>query len=518
MIKFKPISMRASLIVTILIMGVLSITYSILTANFFQKYTLENRGHQLSKLAELEVHNLRDKAVEESVNLGVSIQSSSKMRTAIKFSETKKVVGLLNDYFHRAFVTLGILELEKLIVFDEKLNYLYSSSEGVKNTNLDSICPGVMLALKQRKGLDLIKPFHKLCVFNESMHLISMVPIGGIRVTGYLAVVVNLIKNLIQAEKGIGYPLKVESFNNTIWYESNDWPSQGMMENVLIANYGFKGGNKKPIASFSFAFDIVDLKKQLDRTRTKIFTAVSILTLLVVAIALFVFQRSILCPLNKLSSHLHRVKDDKSHLGEDIKIAGSKDIVELANDFNEMSRELKQLYSKLETMAFTDSLTGIPNRALLLDRLDHLTLLSKREKNAKSFIFMLMDLNRFKQVNDNFGHNIGDLLLQEVAERLKLTIRESDTVARLGGDEFAIILNGTSDKNIAIELANKISSIISEKMIIEGRALDVGISIGISLFPESGVTSKNIIHCADDAMYYAKKNNMPYSFCKDGFQ
>ena len=508
--------MRASLVVTILIMGVLSISYSILTANFFQKYTLENRGHQLAKLAELEVHYLRDKAVEESINLGMSIQSSSEIRAAIKFNDTKKAVGMLNEYFHRAFVTLGILELEKLIVFDKKLNYLYSSSEGVKLTNLETICPEITQTLKQRKGLDLIKPFHKLCAFNESMHLISIVPIGGLRVTGYLAVVVNPINNLIQAEKGIGFPLKVESFNNTVWYESNDWPSQGMMENVLVAKYGFKGGNKKPIASFLFAFDIIDLKQQLDQTRTRIFTAVSVLTLLVVAIALFIFQRSILFPLNKLSSHLRRVKEDKRYLGKDIKITGSKDIVELANDFNEMSQELKQLYSKLEIMAFTDSLTGIPNRALLLDRLNHLTLLSKREDNPKCFIFMLMDLNRFKQVNDNFGHNIGDLLLHEVADRLKLTIRESDTVARLGGDEFAIILNGTSDKNIAIDLANKISSIISEKMIIEGHTVDVGISIGISLFPESGVTTKNIIHCADDAMYYAKNNNIPYSICGDG--
>ena len=100
------------------------------------------------------------------------------------------------------------------------------------------------------------------------------------------------------------------SLNNIITKDIN---SDGFGDLVLVANYGFKGGNKNPIASFLFAFDINDLKQQLDQTRARIFTSVSILTLIVVVIALFIFQRSILCPLNKLSSHLHRVKEDKNY-------------------------------------------------------------------------------------------------------------------------------------------------------------------------------------------------------------
>ena len=512
--RLYPSGMRANIVITILVMGILSISYSTLTANYFQKYTLDNHREQLTHLAELEVHNLRDQVVTESINLGMSVQSIPELRKAIKLRSKKKIVSSLDQHFHRAFVTLGILELEKLIVFDKHVDYLYASSEGIEHTNIDDICSGIIQQLKQRKGTDAIKPFSRMCLYDDRLHLISIVPVGGLRIKGYLAVVVNPMINLIQAEKGVGVPLKVESIMSRTLYKSNKWPHQNNMDNFLVAEYGFKSGNPVPIGYFKFAFDIIGLKKQLNQTRTVIIGIVTGLTVIVVLISLLVFQRSILNPLYKLASYLRLVKKDKSYLGKDIKVSGSKEIVELADDFNEMSRELKSLYYKLENMAFTDSLTGIPNRALLLDRLHHVTLVSKRESMTNDFTFMLIDLDRFKQVNDTYGHNIGDHLLQLVAERLKSTIRESDTVARLGGDEFAIILNGISENEIAEELAKKITDVMSEPIIIDGNTLDIGISIGIAFYPEDGVTTKRIMRCADEAMYYAKNNNLPYSFYK----
>ena len=512
--RLYPSGMRTNIVITIFVMGILSILYSTLTANYFQKYTLDNHREQLTHLAELEVHNLRDQAVTESINLGMSVQSIPELRKAIKLRNKKEIVSTLDQHFHRAFVTLGILDLEKLIIFDKHVDYLYASSDGFDYTNIDDICSGIIQQIKQRKGADAIKPFSRMCSYDDTLHLISIVPVGGLRLKGYLAVVVNPLKNLMQAEKGVGVPLKVESINSKTLYESSKWPVQNDMDDFLIAEYGFKAGNPLPIGYFKFAFDIIGLKKQLNQTRAVIIGVVSGLTVIVVLISLLVFQRSILNPLFKLASYLRLVKKDKSYLGKDIKVSGSKEIVELADDFNEMSRELKHLYSKLESMAFTDSLTGIPNRALLLDRLHHVTLVSKRENVTSDFAFMLMDLDRFKKVNDTYGHDIGDHLLRLVAKRLQSTIRESDTVARLGGDEFAIILNGISENEIAEELAKKITDVMSEPIIIDGNTLDVGISIGVAFYPEDGVTTKRIIRCADEAMYYAKNNNLPYSFYK----
>lgn len=506
--------MRASLVATIIVMGGLGVLFSIMTASYFQEITLENRREQLVNLAELEVHYLRDKAISETVDLGMSVQSSIDLRSAIKNGNEAKVITLLDQHFYRAFVTLGILDLEKLLVFDKHLKLLHVSSEGSEYVDINRLCPNIIQQLRGRKSSEAIKPFNRMCTYDDKLQLISVVPIGGLRITGYLAVVVNPINNLIQSEEGIGIPLKVESVNHKVLYNSKGWPDKDSMHNILVARYGFKGGNPSPIGHFLFAFDITDLRKRLNKTRTLIIIIVSILTLLVVVIALALLQRSILSPLNKLISHLRLVKENKDYLSEYLHIEGSRDIVELSDDFNAMSKELKQLYSSLEDMAFTDSLTGIANRALLMDRLNQIVLLSKRSETMNHFIFMLMDLNRFKQINDTYGHNVGDRLLQLVADRLKSTIRESDTVARLGGDEFAILLNDVSEDKVAEELAQKITSVMSEPILVEGNTMDVGISIGISRHPENGTSAEQIIHCADVAMYHAKKSGIPYYFYK----
>lgn len=277
--RFYPSGIRANIIITILIMGILSIAYSTLTANYFQKYTLDSHREQLVSLAELEVHNLQDQTVIENINLGMSVQSAPELRKAIKLRDKKTTVDSLNQHFHRAFVTLGILQLEKLIIYDKGFNYLYASSEGVEYTNIDDICSGIIQQMKQRRGENLLKPFSRMCSFDDRLHLVSVVPVGGLRLTGYLAVVVNPIKNLIQSEKGIGIPLKVESITKKTLYESKKWPYQDSMDDFLIARYGFKGGNPKPIGYFNFAFDIVELKKRLNKTRTIITGLVSGLTL-----------------------------------------------------------------------------------------------------------------------------------------------------------------------------------------------------------------------------------------------
>lgn len=301
--QLKPISIRSKLIATIIVMGILSILYSSFTANYFQNYTLDSHRQHLVSLSEIEVHNLRDKVVAESINLGMSVQSGIDLRKAIKQRNNKNTIDLLDQHFHRAFVTLGILELEKLIVYSTKLEYLYSSSEGVDHTSLDGICPGIIRDLKLRKGINVMKPFSKICNFEDSMHLISVVPIGGLRLTGYLAVVLNPLSNLVKAEKGIGIPLKIKSINNTTLYQSKDWPAKNITKDYLVAEYGFKSGNVSPISYFMFALDIVELKHHLDKTRKNILSLVSVFTLLVVLISLYIFQRSILRPLNKLSSH-----------------------------------------------------------------------------------------------------------------------------------------------------------------------------------------------------------------------
>jgi len=510
--------MRTSMIAVILIMGGLGVSFSILTSVYFEKYTLENRREQLVNLAELEVHYLRDKAITETVDLGMSVQSGKELRKAIKNANKGKVVSLLDQHFYRAFVTLGIIDLEKIFVYDKQFNQLYSSSVGETVTDLDSICSNIIQQLVQRKSTDAIKPFSRMCAYNDKLQLVAVVPIGGLRLTGYLAVVVNPVQNLVKSEGGIGIPLKVKSLTNKTLYQSEDWPTDESLHNILIANYGFKGGNTSPIGFFEFASDITDLHAKLDNTRAIIISVVLLLTLIAIVLSVYVFQHSILSPLNKLMLHLQLVKNDKSYLGKNIEVTGSKDIVKLAESFNAMSGELNSLYSSLEEIAYTDALTGIPNRTVLMDRLNQVILFSKRNVSRENFMFMLLDLNRFKQVNDTYGHNVGDQLLQIVSTRLKKAIRASDTVARLGGDEFAILLNDVTDIKIVEKLANNITQVMSTPVIIDGNTMDIGVSIGIARYPEHGDSVKEIIHHADVAMYKAKQAGLAYCFYEAGME
>lgn len=165
--------------------------------------------------------------------------------------------------------------------------------------------------------------------------------------------------------------------------------------------------------------------------------------------------------------------------------------------------EEKDNESKIAKMAKHDPLTQLPNRALFMDRLERSLLQSKRNQSIGALMFL--DLDHFKSINDTFGHQVGDLLLLEIAERLKTCVRESDTVARLAGDEFTIILPQiTRSEDAAIVADNIINQIIKEYD-LGGNKIRVTCSVGISIFPNDGFTCDEIIHAADQAMYNVKK-------------
>ncbi len=163
--------------------------------------------------------------------------------------------------------------------------------------------------------------------------------------------------------------------------------------------------------------------------------------------------------------------------------------------------ERKVAEAALLHLALHDSLTGLPNRALLHDRLD--TALRSAERAVTPLALCLLDLDRFKEVNDTLGHQAGDRLLQEVAGRVRSALRASDTVARLGGDEFAILLPG-ANRETAIAVVGRICRALSAPLELKGYRPDVAGSIGIALFPEHGSDPSTLLAHADVAMYAAK--------------
>lgn len=170
---------------------------------------------------------------------------------------------------------------------------------------------------------------------------------------------------------------------------------------------------------------------------------------------------------------------------------------------------------QLEHQALHDELTGLDNRLLFYERLNNSIMRGQRQ--AMSFSTILIDLDHFKAVNDSMGHNVGDLLLREVARRLKHKVRKMDTVARLGGDEFVIILESLNHDEV-IKFVEKLVSAISEPFLLSGHEISVGISMGVASYPEHGQDSTTLVNRADIAMYEAKRNNTPYVCYSDNIK
>ncbi|HEY8739113.1 MAG TPA: EAL domain-containing protein [Candidatus Dormibacteraeota bacterium] len=162
----------------------------------------------------------------------------------------------------------------------------------------------------------------------------------------------------------------------------------------------------------------------------------------------------------------------------------------------------------LQYQALHDALTGLPNRTLVGDRLHQAIASATREKRPVALL--LLDLDRFKEVNDTMGHAYGDLLLQQVASRIRNLLREADTVARLGGDEFAILPSGATAKEGAVRTAQKVVKAFEKPFIIDDRAFDIRASIGIALYPQHGEDAETLMRRADVAMYVAKRGKKPY--------
>jgi len=168
-----------------------------------------------------------------------------------------------------------------------------------------------------------------------------------------------------------------------------------------------------------------------------------------------------------------------------------------------MEIALRATEKKIRDMAFTDSVTGLANRNLFTDRLDQSILESKRYHNE--FALLFIDLDKFKDVNDNYGHLVGDKLLAMAAERISTSFRESDVVARFGGDEFLVIVKNTTDSQEVSFIASNLLAKLAVPFYVDNQEIRVTGSIGITLCPKHGISSTQLIQNADKAMYQAKE-------------
>jgi len=173
-------------------------------------------------------------------------------------------------------------------------------------------------------------------------------------------------------------------------------------------------------------------------------------------------------------------------------------LVGITREINEM----RQTEATLEHLVTHDTLTDLPNRFLMVDRMNQLLFRARRSSSV--FAVLFMDIDRFKDVNDSCGHEFGDFVLRALSERLAKSVRQSDTVARIGGDEFVIILDPAQQIR-ADAVALKVLHLLARPLTLEKHRVKVTVSIGISLYPENGADTDTLLRAADYAMYLAKR-------------
>ena len=224
--------------------------------------------------------------------------------------------------------------------------------------------------------------------------------------------------------------------------------------------------------------------------------------LLAVALARYITN-----PINKLSNTVQRFSVDQDigalptqrqdELGQ-----LARNFLVMHNQIRQQFAELQQSHEKMENLAQHDALTGLPNRRLFLERLENA--IARAQRSTQPLALLFIDLDKFKDINDCFGHEAGDVVLQSVAKRLSANVRETDTVARLGGDEFVVLLENIDSCDSVAEVASKLCHNMYEPLPYANQILHISMSVGVSLYPQDGTTLDQLINNADRAMYQAK--------------
>jgi diguanylate cyclase (GGDEF)-like protein len=258
-----------------------------------------------------------------------------------------------------------------------------------------------------------------------------------------------------------------------------------------------------------YDFETDEMNQALDKSRARYETAhrkvdvlMALSVLLAVAIAAFVVIE-ISSEIRSRAEAEHGIKSLNAELEQTVK-ARTLELQKTVQRLRGEVQNREQAEEQIQFLAYYDALTGLPNRSLLHDRMT--VALAGAKRRSDKVALMFVDLDNFKNINDSLGHSVGDLLLRDVAVRLKENVREQDTVARLGGDEFVIMVTGLGSTSDAALTATRVLSGLARAFNPEDYELSVTCSLGISIFPDDAASSDELLKNADLAMYCAKQN------------
>ncbi len=529
--KYPEISVKS---LVVILLSLLSMGLVMVAWNVYSKFMLENQeravGEQVARESTLLLKNVE--SIAEYV--GMYTQHQPTFRRAFHNRNASALTVALDEQFHQYQVSIGNLKLVQSYVYDAKFQLLASSSQRMVGSEVGStLCYDAIEIAARREAGDQLKILSGICRLESGWYSTMILPVGGLRHEGYLQLVYDPYYALLSLEKNLAKPLAITTVKEEVIYRSPFWRVTDNNHEVVVAGVWLKDINGAPVSEVQIQQDLRDLMGRSVDARNRLLLFAGGFTLLVLVLALWALQISMIKPIRELINQLNLVRQGRHHLSSPLSLTGNAEVRELVQVFNNMSADLARLYDEYEEAAFIDQLTSLPNRTLFLDRLRQMILASERK--GERFGIMLLDLDGFKEINDALGHQVGDKLLQKIAQRLKRTIRASSTVARvvsepigeeftseavrfseltlarLGGDEFAILLPSLKDVDGAISVAKRIASALEPHAEIDGNSIVVAGTLGIAMFPEHGEDAEELLRRADIALYVAKHIQSDFS-------
>lgn len=433
------------------------------------------------------------------------------------------VKDLNNEYIESEFgdvTNFAKLGIEYLIFTDPNNKVLYekgiNQDDGLEKKVDKDIEQGILSQLKGKVFSDEDKGITGVVLIGDRPMLVSARPILTTRGEGPRAGILYASrfvdeKTLRKLENTTNLDLKLYSIDDmnkagkeSIIDETKSSP-KGMLEKPvnsrLINGYALiRGIDGKPALVFDISLDREIYSQGINSVRY--FTASTILIGIIFAIIImFLLERFILCPMNKVNKVINDI-EKTGDMSKRIDKISNDEFGVLGNRINSMMNVLKESEERIIKLAYYDSLTGLPNRKLFNDRLEIAV-----SKGEGMVAILFLDLDNFKSINDTLGHNYGDELLIQVANKLQAIVPSDGSIARFGGDEFVIMINSLNSRETAKAIAEKIIKLLRLPITLQDKELYTGVSIGISIYPIDAKNGKELMRNADIAMYTAKRGN-----------
>ncbi len=495
------INLLTGLVTAIILLGAISVVTVVMNARNYRDLAFDFQRQYMTQLMAAESNTMLEEDAERARRMGLSIQRDERFRTAFASRDPDRVSVALEAQYHRAPVTSNVVRAVGIYAYDTGFNLLGYSVRGSTNLAADAmICPDLITKARIRAGPRRLKPLNELCLFEGRPYQASIVPVGGLVPDGYLQVVDDPVHQLEKLAVRLKMPLRISLPDGTRLFESSGWNRDPGDSNVR-SSFTLTATNASPALVIESMRNADALVRRINDTNRSLLATVVLVLLTTVAMTLMIVKYSVFQPLQRLRD---RLRQEWAGNARQTPVATRQELQEPPATFH----ALGELYDTLHDLAIRDPLTGTYNRALLEDRL-HQLLAAHRRTPAMAAV-LLMDMVRFKYVNDMLGHHIGDMLLKEVVERISDVLRESDTLARLGGDEFVVLLP-EADAEKAAQVAQKIIHSMKEQFEVLEHKIFASVSIGIALMPQHGTDVDTLLRNADYAMYSAKAARLSYA-------